>query len=222
MSALAGTRNFENFEVGGAPTKFKVFKVGPAARGPKPGGCISHQLKSACCPSQPATCSRGASCGLRTPVRKNNAADLHAPPRRARDRSPKSPCRASPLLEKTNIPSKPPGDKGSGKNHCQTCRSRNVCPYSRKVNDNSLEGPPLQTHEDHEANCVVLLLPLPAPENQTVGAPFRRSTGTRTGRATPTGGTPWWNHCRRMDLCSTTRRLASWSGGVVGPPAEQP
>ena len=33
-SALTGARNFENFEIDGAPTKFKVFKVGPSARGP--------------------------------------------------------------------------------------------------------------------------------------------------------------------------------------------
>ena len=31
MTALAGTRNFENFEIGGCPTKFNVFKVGVPA-----------------------------------------------------------------------------------------------------------------------------------------------------------------------------------------------
>jgi hypothetical protein len=35
VPAQAGARNFENFEIGGAPTKFKVFKVGvPARAGP--------------------------------------------------------------------------------------------------------------------------------------------------------------------------------------------
>ncbi len=38
VPALAGARNFENFEIDGAPTTFKVFKVGPSARGPNPGG----------------------------------------------------------------------------------------------------------------------------------------------------------------------------------------
>ena len=38
VPALAGARNFENFEIDGGPTKFKVFKVGPSARGPNPGG----------------------------------------------------------------------------------------------------------------------------------------------------------------------------------------
>jgi hypothetical protein len=36
VSALTGARNFENFEIDGAPTKFKVFKVGPSAREPNP------------------------------------------------------------------------------------------------------------------------------------------------------------------------------------------
>jgi hypothetical protein len=32
VPAQAGARNFENFEIDGAPTKVKVFKVGPSAR----------------------------------------------------------------------------------------------------------------------------------------------------------------------------------------------
>ena len=36
VPGLVGARNFENFEIDGAPTKFKVFKVGPSARGPNP------------------------------------------------------------------------------------------------------------------------------------------------------------------------------------------
>ena len=36
VSGLVGARNFENFEIDGAPTKFKVFKVGPSAREPNP------------------------------------------------------------------------------------------------------------------------------------------------------------------------------------------
>ena len=36
VSALTGARNFENFKMDGSHTKFKVFKVGPSARGPNP------------------------------------------------------------------------------------------------------------------------------------------------------------------------------------------
>ncbi len=40
VPAHAGARNFENFEIDGAPTKVKVFKVGPSARGPRlPKAC---------------------------------------------------------------------------------------------------------------------------------------------------------------------------------------
>ena len=40
VPAQAGARNFENFDIDGAPTKVKVFKVGPSARGPRlPKAC---------------------------------------------------------------------------------------------------------------------------------------------------------------------------------------
>ena len=96
-------------------------------------------------------------------MRKNNAADLHGPPPQGSRPLPEITLPSEPTLRKHQHPFQTTGRQGERKkNHCQTCRSRNVCPYSRKMNDNSLEGPPLQTHEDHEANCVVLLLPLPA------------------------------------------------------------
>ena len=43
VSALTGARNFENFEMYGALTKFKVFKVGPSARGPNPSSGGPHR-----------------------------------------------------------------------------------------------------------------------------------------------------------------------------------
>ena len=79
------------------------------------------------------------------------------------------------------------------------------------------EGPSrLQTHEDHEANCVVLSLPLPARKIKQSGPLFvealAQEPGVRHRRAEPPGGTTvggWTSAAQHGDLQTGA---GEWSG----------